>query len=161
MDFGWIFGYQDVRVEDKEDWAQLDGEYFIDAGVMSSLQFGVRHAEHSRESNTATAQGPGCRNPDGSWSPFAWAFWPPCATPGATSPYDLTTLPTSFQHYPGDFGGGLGGNFPRDIVTVTDAVEAGVRPKGCATGLAMWTRAARTFGVLVMVRASSPSFARQ
>lgn len=115
MDFGWIFGYQDVRVEDKEDWAQLDGEYFIDAGVMSSLQFGVRHAEHSRESNTATAQGPGCRNPDGSWSPFAWAFWPPCATPGATSPYDLTTLPTSFQHYPGDFGGGLGGNFPRDI----------------------------------------------
>ncbi len=115
MDFGWIFGYQDVKVEDKEDWGQVDGEFFFDSGTFASLQFGARYAKHTRESNSATAQGPGCRNPDGTWSPFAWAYWPPCATPGASSPYDLTTLPTDYRNYPGDFGSGLGGSFPRDI----------------------------------------------
>jgi iron complex outermembrane receptor protein len=115
MDFGWIFGYQDVKVEDEENWGQIDGTYFIDSGAFSSLDFGARYARHSRESNSATGQGPGCRNPDGTWSPFAWAYWPPCATPGASSPYDLSTLPTDYQNYPGDFGGGLGGTFPRDI----------------------------------------------
>lgn len=115
MDFGWIFGYQDVKVEDEEKWGQVDGTYKFDDGIISSIQFGARYAEHTRESNSATGQGPGCRNPDGTWSPFAWAFWPPCATPGASSPYDLSTLPTAYWNYPGDFGGGLGGTFPRNI----------------------------------------------
>jgi flagellar M-ring protein FliF len=46
-------------------------------------------------------------------------------------------------------------------VTVTEAEPDGVRANGWATGLARWTRAARTFGEPVMVRASSPSLARQ
>lgn len=114
-DFGWIFGYQDVKIEDEEHWGQVDGEYFIDSGALSSLQFGLRYAEHTRESNSAVGQGPGCRNPDGNVVPFDWSVWPPCSNPGATSPYDLTTLPPNFNNYPGDFGSGLGGNFPRDI----------------------------------------------
>ena len=47
------------------------------------------------------------------------------------------------------------------MVTVTEAEPAGVREKGCATGLARCTRAERTSGEPVMVRASSPSLARQ
>ena len=43
---GWIFGYQDVKIEDEEKWGQIDGEYFIDSGAMTSLQFGARYAEH-------------------------------------------------------------------------------------------------------------------
>ena len=38
----WIFGSQDIDVEDKEDWGQIDGTYFTDGGVMQSLDFGVR-----------------------------------------------------------------------------------------------------------------------
>ena len=47
------------------------------------------------------------------------------------------------------------------MVTVTEAEPAGERENGWLTGLARWTRAARTFGEPVMVRASSPSLARQ
>ena len=50
---------------------------------------------------------------------------------------------------------------PRAMVTVTEAEPAGVREKGWETGFARCTRAARTFGEPVMVRASSPSLARQ
>ncbi|MGD6771255.1 hypothetical protein VQ049_13080, partial [Staphylococcus arlettae] len=28
----WIFGAQNVIVHDKENWAQIDGEYTLDAG---------------------------------------------------------------------------------------------------------------------------------
>ena len=47
------------------------------------------------------------------------------------------------------------------MVTVTEAEPAGERENGWLTGLARWTRAARTFVEPVMVRASSPSLARQ
>jgi iron complex outermembrane receptor protein len=111
---GWIFGYQDVKVEDQEDWVKLDGEYFIDSAAMTSLQFGLRYAEHSRESKTATAQGPGCIDAGGNVVPFDWsqANWCPV---GTTSPADPANFPSGFANYPGDFGGGLGGSFPRDI----------------------------------------------
>ena len=112
---GWIFGYQDVKVEDQEDWIKLDGEYFIDSGALTSLQFGLRYADHSRESKTATAQGPGCIDASGNVVPFDWsqANWCPV---GTKSPADPVNFPSGgFTNYPGDFGGGLGGNFPRDI----------------------------------------------
>ncbi|KAF1712127.1 TonB-dependent receptor [Pseudoxanthomonas kalamensis DSM 18571] len=115
---GWIFGYQDVKVEDKEDWAQLDGEYFIDSGAMTSLQFGLRYAEHSRESKTATGQGPGCIDANGNAVPFDWsqANWCPV---GTDSPLDLDNIPVSSHNYPGNFADGLGGSFPRDIWYLT------------------------------------------
>ena len=47
------------------------------------------------------------------------------------------------------------------MVTVTEADPAGVREKGCDTGFARCTRAVRTLGDPVIVRASSPSLARQ
>lgn len=47
------------------------------------------------------------------------------------------------------------------MVTVTEAEPVGLRAKGWLTGLARCTRAARTLGAAVMVRASSPSLARQ
>ena len=117
---GWIFGYQDVKIEDEEKWGQLDGEYFIDNGVFSSLEFGIRYAEHSRESNSATGQGPGCIDASGNVVPFDWsqAYWCPA---GTTSPADPANFPVSSHNYPGDFGSGLGGNFPRDIWYLTPA----------------------------------------
>jgi iron complex outermembrane receptor protein len=95
VDFGldWIFGFQDVDVKDKEEWVQFDGEYFIDSGSITTLQFGVRNAEHSRELGQVTAQGP-------NW---------------AAAPFDPANWTGDYQNYPGDFGSGLGGNFPRDI----------------------------------------------
>lgn len=115
---GWIFGYQDVKVEDDEKWGQIDGEYFIDSGVITSLQFGARYAKHSRESKTATGQGPGCIDANGNVVPFDWSqqYWCPV---GTESPADPANYPVSGTGYPGDFGNGLGGNFPTNIWTLT------------------------------------------
>ncbi len=86
----WIFGAQDIDAKDKEDWGQIDGELDFD-GTLSSLQFGVRYASHTRQNMTQVGQGPlaGFDNP---------ANWP-----------------TSFSNYPGDFGDGLGGSFPNNV----------------------------------------------
>jgi iron complex outermembrane receptor protein len=89
----WIFGLQNLDIEDKDKWGQIDGEYKFAEGVVSSLQFGVRSAEHDRESTDVVNQGP-------NW--------------GAT-PFDPTTFPQGYSNYPSDFASGIGGDFPRDI----------------------------------------------
>ncbi len=95
INLDWIFGFQDVDVVDKEKWLKLDGKYFIDSGALTSLDFGLRDARHERKLENVIAQGPS----------FA-------VTPNAFNP---STWPQGFQNYPGNFGSGLGGNFPRDI----------------------------------------------
>ncbi|KQZ79361.1 TonB-dependent receptor [Rhodanobacter sp. Root561] len=90
---GWIFGGQGIKVTDKEKWGQLDGELAFDDGAFSSLEFGVRYADHTRENPFEVAQGPN------------WATdW--------TNP---ALYPTSHQNYPGDFGNSVGGSFPGNI----------------------------------------------
>ncbi|HEX7802234.1 MAG TPA: TonB-dependent receptor [Pseudoxanthomonas sp.] len=89
----WIFGLQNLDIEDKDTWGQIDSKYFIDSGVFESLEFGVRVANHDRESANVVAQGP-------NW---------------AATPFDPTTFPQGYSNYPGDYGSGLGGNFPRGI----------------------------------------------
>lgn len=88
---GWVFGDQNVNVKDKENWAQIDGEYQLVAGALTSLKFGARFNDHKRSSENVIGQGPG---------------------PGA---FGAGALPTGFQNYPGNFGSGLGGTFPRDV----------------------------------------------
>jgi iron complex outermembrane receptor protein len=88
--FGWIFGAQQVDVEDEENWAQVDADFAVDRGAWTGLQFGVRYNEHSRESLNNLAQGP-----------LAPAM-------------DPANYPTTFQNYPGDFNT-FGGSFPTNI----------------------------------------------
>ncbi len=90
---GWIFGGQGIKVKDKEDWAQFDGELDFDDGAITSLQFGARYAKHERSNPFEVAQGPN------------WASdW---QNPAA--------YPTDHQNYPGDFNSTVGGSFPTDI----------------------------------------------
>jgi len=102
----WIFGLQNVNIKDKDNWAQLDGEYAIDAGMVTTLKFGVRAGEHTRDSHGTIAQGP-------NWG---------------ADPFNLAKWPTTYANYPGDFGSGLGGNFPRDVWYYTADQLAAVAP---------------------------------
>ena len=79
------------------------------------MEFGLRYAEHSRESKTATAQGPACKDPSGNTVPFNWP--PRTSTAGRDAvSFNPANFPTGgYSNYPGDFGSGLGGTFPRDI----------------------------------------------
>jgi len=85
---GWIFGANDIHVKDSENWFQGDGTYDIDQGLLSSLQFGARYAQHKRENPFEIGQGP-----KGTWQ-------------------NLANYPTTWSQYPSDFAGSLGGSFP-------------------------------------------------
>ncbi|MEK8031777.1 TonB-dependent receptor [Ideonella sp. DXS29W] len=96
----WLWGAQNVRITDTDTWAQFDGEWFMDAGVFRSLKFGLRAAEHKRESDGVIAQGP-------NW---------------AADPFNLANWPLDdYKNYPDNFGKGLGGNFPRNVWYLTPA----------------------------------------
>lgn len=92
-DQGWIFGGQAIDVLDEEDWAQADGELYFGDGLLSTLDFGVRYADHTRENLFEIAQGP-------NW---------------ATDWQNPANYPTAHQNYPGDFGSDIGGSFPGNI----------------------------------------------
>jgi iron complex outermembrane receptor protein len=104
---GWIFGGQGIKVKDKEDWAQVDGELNFDGGALTSLQFGGRYAKHTRENPFEVAQGPN----------FASDWQNPAA------------YPTTHQTYPSGFNGSLGGSFPGPIWYWTPAQLAQIDAK--------------------------------
>lgn len=83
------WGNQMIVAEDKEKWATLDFNQYMDTGVLSSLDFGLRYAKHSRE-----AMSPEGASPGDIWSELQ---------NGATA------------NYPNGFASGIGGNFPRNL----------------------------------------------
>jgi len=99
----WIFGDQNVVVKDKDTWAQVDAEYNVDAGMLRSLQFGLRSSQHKRYTDgPIIGQGPN------------WGTWPE-----ALKDSDYT------ESYPDNFGSGLGSGFPTGIKFPTaDALAA-------------------------------------
>ena len=87
---GWIFGDQNIHVKDKENFFQADGEYAFDSSPISltTLDFGVRYSDHTRENKTDIGQGP-----TGDWQ-------------------NPANYPTSWKNYPGSFNSDLGVNGP-------------------------------------------------
>jgi iron complex outermembrane receptor protein len=82
--------------------------------MLTTVDFGVRVADHSRNLDQVTAQGPGCIDGSGNVVPFDWSQQFSCPV-GSQSPFDPANWPQGESNYPGDFGNGLGGSFPRDI----------------------------------------------
>jgi len=97
--FGWIFGAQDVDVDDKESWGKLDANFAMpDSGAWKDLKFGARYAKHDRSAVNNIAQGPTfCPTPNGSGA--------------GTCP---STYPTTYSSYPSNFNT-FGGNIPTGI----------------------------------------------
>ncbi len=83
------WGNQEVIATDKENWINLDFSQNLDVGVLTSLDFGARYADHERQT----------RSPEGASPGNIWAS----LQTGATSAY------------PSDFGDSIGGSFPRDL----------------------------------------------
>jgi iron complex outermembrane receptor protein len=83
------WGNQQVTAIDNEDWITLDFRKDLDAGALTSLDFGARYADHERET-----QSPEGASPGDIWS-------------------DLQNGDTNL--YPGDFAADIDGNWPRDL----------------------------------------------
>lgn len=91
---GWIFGAQGIDALDEEHWGQADAEFrFENKYPLTSVDFGVRYSEHTRENLFEVAQGP-------NW---------------ATDWTNAALYPTAYNSFPGDFGSGIGGNFPTNL----------------------------------------------
>ena len=90
---GWIFGDQAIEVTDKENWIGGDGEWAVDRGVLSSLEFGARYSDHTRQNKTDIGQGPNF----------------------ATDWQNPANYPTGHANYPSDFTSDLGGSVPGNI----------------------------------------------
>lgn len=87
----WIFGASPGKTKDEEKYAKVDAELDLGQGTFTTAKFGYRYADHER-STTQVAQGP--------------LF--------SANPFDPANLPRwNGETYPGNFGNGLGGNFPR------------------------------------------------
>ena len=83
------WGNQEVTAKDDEDWFTADFSQYFNSGVLSSIDFGARYADHKREALSPEGASPG-------------DIWPALQN-GATG------------SYPGGFAGDIGGDFPRDI----------------------------------------------
>ncbi len=87
------WGNQQVTAEDKEKWATLDfNQYFNDGGVLSSIDFGLRFADHKRE-----ALSPEGATPGDIWSALKNAPRPtiPAALPVTSAALSRATCGTS------------------------------------------------------------------
>lgn len=89
----WIFGASPATTRDREKYAQADADWGFSQGAVSSVKFGGRWAEHTRDTHQV-AQGP-------KWS---------------ADPFAAANLPRwNGETYPGNFGNRLGGDWPRNV----------------------------------------------
>jgi iron complex outermembrane receptor protein len=88
--FGWIFGDQNIDVQDTEEYAKIDGAFKIDNDYWKDLKFGVRYEHHGRTSADVIGQGP---------------------TAAGQNP---ANYPVGFSNYPSNFNT-FGGGMPTGI----------------------------------------------
>ncbi len=101
---GWIFGDQNIKVNDSEKWGQLDGQYDLEAGPLVDLKFGVRGAQHKRTLWNVIGQGPK--------SPVYWGISDYNTLCNSGGPTDFRCIPPASGNYPSNFGKGLGATLP-------------------------------------------------
>ncbi len=74
--FGWIFGDQNIDVQDRETWAKIDGDYKINNDAWTDLKFGARYEKHNRTSFGVIGQGPTPAGMNPANYPQGWSNYP-------------------------------------------------------------------------------------
>jgi iron complex outermembrane recepter protein len=74
--FGWIFGDQNIDVQDRETWAKLDGDFKMNTGFWTDLKVGARYEKHNRTSFGVIGQGPTAAGQLTSAYPSGFANYP-------------------------------------------------------------------------------------
>ena len=101
---GWIFGDQNIKVNDIEKWGQLDGQYDLEAGPLVDLKFGVRGSQHKRSLWNVIGQGP--------MNPVYWSISDYNTLCNSGGPTDFRCIPGATGNYPSNFGKGLSASVP-------------------------------------------------
>lgn len=104
------------KTQDQDRYVYLNGEYDLDEGsFFSRLKFGARSGNHRNSKDQING---------------AWNF----VTTGNGIPgqavldaqFPLASLPIQGGRYPGDYGAGITGNFPRDVLRLDRGAMAGI-----------------------------------
>ena len=91
-----------AKSTDDETYAHVDGEYRFNRGPLTTIKFGARQSDHERSYEVAAGR---LNNLD----PVAG-----CVA-GVACNYPPSTWPVPSGFYPGNYGSGLPGNYPRDL----------------------------------------------
>lgn len=95
------WGNQTVKAEDKEKWFNADFSQYFNKGALSTIDFGLRYGNHTRQALSPEGASPG-------------NIWPSLQN-GATA------------SYPNGFADSIGGTFPRDLWYFTpDALKQAI-----------------------------------
>jgi iron complex outermembrane recepter protein len=103
------------RTKDQDRYTYLNGEYDLDDGFLTRIKFGARLGTHRNSKDQI--QG-------------AWNF----VTTGSGIPsqaaldaqFPMSSLPTQGGLYPADYGNGISGNFPRQVLRLDRGAMAGI-----------------------------------
>ncbi|HEX7687257.1 MAG TPA: TonB-dependent receptor [Burkholderiaceae bacterium] len=106
---GWIFGDQNLKVKDGEQWAQLDAEYDVEVGPLVDIKFGGRGAQHTRSLWGVIGQGP----------TVDWSL--PDLAAACANGHDFRCIPAASGNYPSNFANGLTSAIPHDMWTFSPA----------------------------------------
>jgi iron complex outermembrane receptor protein len=90
--------------QDEERYFHLDGTYALDRGMFTRLKAGARASSHERSFETIS----------GRLNNINTTAIPGCIA-GVACLYPPSTWPVPSGTYPGDYGSGLGGTFPRNL----------------------------------------------
>lgn len=103
------------KTSDQDRYGYLNGEYDLDDGFFNRIKFGARMGSHRNVKDQING---------------AWNF----VTIGNGIPsqavldaqFPAASLPIQGGRYPGDYGAGLTGNFPRDVLRLDRGAMAGI-----------------------------------
>lgn len=103
------------RTKDQDRYAYLNGEYDLEEGFFTRIKFGARRGTHRNSKDQING---------------AWNF----VTTGSGIPsqaqldaqFPIASLPTQGGLYPSDYGAGLSGNFPRQLLRLDRGAMAGI-----------------------------------
>lgn len=103
------------RTKDQDRYAYLNGEYEVDRGFISRIKFGARAGTHRNSKDQING---------------AWNF----VTTGTGIPgqaqldaqFPMANLPIQGGRYPANYGAGIAGDFPRQLLRLDRGAMAGI-----------------------------------
>lgn len=103
------------KTRDQDRYVYLNGEYDLEeGGFFSRLKFGARSGSHRNSKDQI----------NGAWNFVTTGNGIP-SQPQMDAQFPIGSLPIQGGRYPGDYGAGIDGNFPRDVLRLDRGAVAG------------------------------------
>jgi iron complex outermembrane recepter protein len=104
------------KTRDQDRYVYLNGEYDLEeGGFFSRIKFGARSGNHRNSKDQI----------NGAWNFVTTGNGIP-GQAALDAQFPMASLPTQGGRYPGDYGDGISGSFPRDVLRLDRGAMAGI-----------------------------------